>query len=138
VQPYSAFVRQPNALLSVVVLCACLAGCGSGLRVTEIQLGRSVNADETVAGHTTRFAPADTVYVSIHTAGVGSGTIGVRWKYGERVLGEPSKQVSYRDAAATEFHLQSAVGFPPGDYSVEAFLDGQSVGNRSFRVETQR
>jgi hypothetical protein len=131
-------MRQFNVHLTVLVLSACLIGCGSGLRVTTIQLGRAVNADETVAGHTTRFAPSDTVYVSIHTAGVGSGKIGVRWMYGDRVLGEPSKQVSYRDVAATEFHLQSAVGFPPGEYTVEAFLDGQSVGIRSFQVQNQR
>jgi hypothetical protein len=120
---------------AVIVLFAGMVGCGSGLRVTTIQLGRSLNADKTVAGHTTRFAPSDTVYVSIHTAGVGSGRIGVRWMYGDRLLGEPSEQVSYRDVAATEFRLQSAVGFPPGDYTVEAFLDGESVGLRSFRVE---
>src|SRR5688500_5120812 len=117
-------MRQSNTRLTLILLFACVAGCGSNLRVTDMQLGRSVNADETVARHTTRFAPGDTVYVSIHTAGVGSGKIGVRWKYGDRVLGEPIEQVSYRDVAATEFHLQSASGFPPGDYSVEAFLDG--------------
>jgi len=131
-------MRQCTRHLTVLALAACLVGCGSGLRVTTIQLGRAVNADETVAGHTTRFAPSDTVYVSIHTAGVGSGKIGVRWMYGGRVLGEPTKQVSYRDVAATEFHLQSAVGLPPGEYTVEAFLDGQSVGIRPFEVQTQR
>jgi hypothetical protein len=131
-------MRPLNIHLTVILLFACLAGCGSGLRVTTIQLGRGINADETVAGHTTRFGPKDTVYVSIHTAGVGSGKIGVRWMYGTRVLGEPSEQVSYRDVAATSFHLQSAVGFPPGDYTVEVFLDGQSVGIRSFQVQTQR
>ena len=120
--------------VTLTILFGCLVGCGSGLRVTEIQLGRAVNADETVASHTTTFAPGDTVYVSIHTAGVGSGKIMVRWLYGDRVLGEPTEQVSYKGSAATEFHLQSAAGFPPGDYTVEAFLDGQSVGTRTFRV----
>jgi hypothetical protein len=59
----------------------------------------------------------------------------VRWTYSGRVMGEPTKSVSYTDDAATEFHLQSAGGFPVGDYNVEAFLDGQSVGSRPFRVE---
>ncbi len=54
-----------------------------------------------------------------------------------RVVGEPKKQVSYRDDAATEFHLQSANGFPPGEYTVEAFFNGQSVGTRNFRVENR-
>src|SRR3970040_813554 len=97
--PFS--MRQVNVYLTVIVLFVCLAGGGWGLRVTTIQLGRSLNADDTVGGHTTRFAPGDTVYVSIHTAGVGSGKIGVRWMYGDRGLGEPSEQVSYRSGAAT-------------------------------------
>ena len=46
--------------------------------------------------------------------------------------------MSYRDDSATEFHLQSAGGFPTGDYKVEAFLNGQSVGTRMFRVEITR
>ena len=129
-------MRALNVHVAVMVLFALVAGCGSGLRVTSIQLGRSLNVDGTVAGHTTVFAPDDTVYVSIATAGAGSGTIGVRWMYHGSVVGEPTKRVSYRDIAATEFHLQSAGGFPRGDYTVEAFLDGRSVGTRAFRVET--
>jgi hypothetical protein len=74
------------------------------------------------------------VYVSVMTAGAGSGTIGVRWTYAGRVVGEPKKQVAYKGVAATEFHLQNAGGFPPGDYTVEAFLDGRVADTRSFRV----
>ncbi len=131
-------MRKYHAHLVAVLLVAFLVGCGADdpLRVTSIQLGRSINTDKTVAGHTTRFGPRDTVYVSVLTAGAGSGEIGVRWMFAGRVvLGEPKKQVSYMDVAATEFQLQSAAGFPVGDYTVEAFLDGQSAGTRSFRVE---
>jgi hypothetical protein len=120
-------------VLSVAVLAACLAGCGSNLSVASIQLGRGVNADGTVAGHTTTFKPNQTIYVAVITAGAGNGTVGVKWMYEGRVMGEPTKSV--RGAAATEFHLQNAGGFPPGEYSVEAFLDGQSAGTRTFRVE---
>jgi hypothetical protein len=65
----------------------------------------------------------------------GRGTIGVRWMYEGRLVGEPSKEVVYRGAAATEFHIQNSSGFPVGNYSVEIFLDGQSVGKRDYRVE---
>ena len=125
-------MRLTNAALALI-LCGVAAGCSSNLRVTTVQLGRSVNADHSVGSHTTRFAPRDTVYVSVLTEGVGSGTIQVRWQYEGQVVGEPAKDV--RGAAATEFHLQNAGGFPPGDYTVEAFLNGQSAGTRSFRVE---
>jgi hypothetical protein len=119
----------------VVLLALALAGCGSNLRVSSIQLGRSLNADQTVANHTTTFTPTETIYVSVLTAGAGKGTVGVRWSYEGRVVGEPTKEV--RGAGATEFHLQNAGGFPLGDYSVEAFLDGVSAGSRTFRVENR-
>jgi hypothetical protein len=132
-------MRTVTSRLPVVTLIALLIACGSEpLRVTAVQLGRSLNADNTVASHTTRFAPGDTVYVSVATAGIGSGTIGVRWKFGERVLGEPKKPVSSRETSVTEFRLQSADGFWPGDYSVEVFLNGQPVETRTFRVVKDR
>jgi hypothetical protein len=106
--------------------------------VTNLQLGRSVNTDQTVANHTTTFGPYDTVYVSILASGSGSAEMGVRWTYEGRVVGEPKKQVSLRGGGATEFHLQNAGGFPPGEYAVEAFLNGQSAGTRPFRVELPR
>jgi hypothetical protein len=128
-------MRKVTVLFAAAVMVIGSIACGSGLRVTGIQLGRSVNADSTVANHTTTFAPTDTVYLSVLTSGVGSGTISVRWTYSGRVVDEPKKQVSYRDVAATEFRLQSAGRFPPGDYTAEVFLDGQPVGTRTFHVE---
>ena len=125
-------MREWRARLGILVLLAGLVACESNLRVTTIQLGRSLNADQTVAGHTTTFSPNQTVYVSVQVAGTGKGTVGVRWTYLDRVVGEPKKEVS--GAGATEFHLQNAGGFPPGDYTVEAFLDGVSAGTRTFQV----
>ena len=122
--------------LSPVVALFLLAGCGSDLAVSTIQLGRSLNADGSVASHTTRFTPNETIYASVLTTGAGKGMIKVRWTYSGKVMGEPSKDV--RGAAATEFHLQSAGGLPPGDYAVEAFLDGISAGTRDFRVDIQK
>ena len=122
----------------VLLLIATVAGCGSSVSFTNMQLGRSVNTDQTVANHTTTFGPHDTVYVSIIASGSGSAEMRVRWTYESRVVGEPTKQVSLRGGGATEFHLQNAGGFPPGDYAVEAFLNGQPVGSRTFRVELPR
>ena len=131
---------QTNRLLPILVCLACLSGCGSGqtLHVSAIQLGRSVNPDESVASFTTRFTPEDSVYLSVLTGGAGSATISVRWVYAGRVIDEPKKQVSYRLDAVTGFRLQSATGFPEGDYTAEVFLDGKSAGTRTFRVERPR
>lgn len=128
-------MRRSPVIACTLLLFACAAGCGSNLQVATIQLGRSVNADKTVAAHTTRFAPDDTVYVSVVTEGAGKGMIKVRWLYGGQVVGEPTKDV--RNAGATEFHLENAGGFPLGDYSVEVLLNDVPVGTREFRVEAQ-
>src|SRR5262245_60068946 len=129
--------------IRIVLLAASLAlgvSCGSSepLQLETIQLGLSINPDGSVGLHTTTFKPTDTIYVAVLTKDAGSGTIGVRWTYAGRIVGEPEKKVSYREPRATEFHLANSGGFPPGDYSVEAFIDGKTVGQRSFRVDATK
>jgi len=131
-----AMMRLPTCLLSLLLLVV-LAGCGPSdpLRLETIQLGRSLNPDSSIAEHATTFGKSDTVYAAVLTTAPGRGTIGVRWTYGGQVIDEPQREVAYREAAATSFHLVNSGGFPPGNYSVEAFIDGESVGSRNFRVE---
>lgn len=126
--------RHPLFLVVVVALAAAACAPTNPLEVTGIQLGRRLNSDNSVAEHTTAFRPADTIYVSVLTAGPGRGTISVRWTYAGQLISEPAQEVVYRDQAATEFHIQNSGGFPPGNYQVEVFLDGTPVGERSFRV----
>jgi archaellum component FlaG (FlaF/FlaG flagellin family) len=119
-------------LLAAVVLVACRAN--GPLQVETIQLGRSLNPDNSIAAHATTFNRSDTVYVAVLTTAAGKGTIGVKWTYEGRVIDEPKREVSYREAAATEFHLVNSGGFPPGAYTVDVFVDGKSVGSRNFNV----
>jgi hypothetical protein len=130
-------IRFATSLLALIVTLAFLAGCSptEPLKVETIQLGRSLNPDNSVAEHATSFRPSDTVYVSVLTPTPGRGTIRVRWTYGGQVIDEPEREVSYRDSAATSFHLVNSGGFPIGNYGVEVFLDGQSVGTRNFNVQ---
>ena len=69
-------MRPLTVVLPLLLLL--VSACESTLSVSTIQLGRALNADQTVANHTTVFAPNDTVYVSVHTTGAGSGTLSVR------------------------------------------------------------
>lgn len=127
---------MPRAFLTVATV-AILMACAPSepLRVETIQLGRSLNPDNSVAEHATTFRRNDTVYVSVLTPAAGKGTIGVRWTYGGQVIDQPQKEVSYRDAAATSFNLVNSGGFPPGNYSVEVFVNGTSAGARNFNVQ---
>lgn len=120
-------------LVSLLVLAY---GCADGpLQVANIQVGRAINPDGSVGSPTTLFKRNETIYVSALTGAAGSGTIGIKWMYGDRVIDEPKKEVSFKGPGATEFHLQNSGGFPPGAYSVEVFVDGVSAGRRTFKVD---
>ena len=128
-----AFLLTHAAVGCLAITIAC--GPTEPLRLDTIQLGRALNPDSSIAEHTTAFRSNDTVYVAVLTTAPGRGTIRVRWTYGGQLIDEPQREVVYRDAAATSFQLVNSGGFPPGNYSVEVFLDGESVGTRNFRVE---
>ena len=129
-----------KALALLTILCVVTPACGSKktLRVSDIQVGRSLNADNSIRDHVTTFAPRDSIYVSVLTEGKGSAMLSIRFTLGGRVLNEPKKQVEYADSAATDFGLQTGWGFPAGQYTAEVFMDGQPVGVRKFRVEERR
>jgi hypothetical protein len=121
---------------SMALLAAVLTGCGPGtLKVTTVQTGRGLNSDNSIGALTTTFKPNDTIYVAVLTDGSGSATIGAKFSRLGRVVAEPEKKVSYRGAAATEFHLDYPGGAPTGEYDIEVFFNGQSAGMRKVRVE---
>jgi hypothetical protein len=126
-----------RALLAVMLAGSALVACrpSGPLQVETIQTGKSRNSDNSVGNHTTRFKPDDTMFVAVLTKGPGSGKIGVRWTYAGRLVSEDSRRVSYRDSAATEFHIQNSGGFPAGDYAVEVLIDDKPVGSRPLKVE---
>jgi hypothetical protein len=132
------FLKTGRALLAaVLVVAGAGVACGPSepLRVTTLQLGRSLNPDNSVGTHTTRFKPDETVYVSILSEEPGYGTVTVRWLLNGQVVSEAKRDVSYTREAATEFHLQNSGGFPQGNYRVEILINGQPAGSREFRVE---
>ena len=133
------FVRLGASVPGCVVV-ACVAAasaCGPSepIKVTTIQLGRSLNSDDSVNQHTTTFKPNDTVYVSAINEAAGAGTIAVRWVFAGQTVTQESKEVSFNREGATQFRMPPpSAGFPPGDYRVEVEVNGQRAGVREFRV----
>jgi len=128
-----------SRLARLVVVCLLAVGtvaCGGTLTFSSIQTGRSLNSDRSVGALTTTFKPNDTIYVAVLTEGSGSATIGVKFSYQGRVISEPEKKVSYKGAAATEFHIEYSGGFPTGEYDIEVVFNGQPAGTRKVRVES--
>lgn len=126
-----------RALGTILALAALVVACtpSEPVQFETIQLGRSLNPDNSVANHTTRFKPDDTVYVALLSEQPGSGDVTVKWVLNGQVVKEETRSVSYTRAAATEFHLQNSGGFPAGTYRADILVNGQPAGAREFRVE---
>jgi hypothetical protein len=128
-----------SAVARLLVLCTLAAwavGCGGTLKVSGIQTGKSLNSDNSIGTLATSFKPGDTIYVSVLTDGYGSGSIGVKFSYLGRVISEPERKVTYKGAAATEFHIAySGGGFPAGEYDIDVTFNGAPAGMRKVRVE---
>jgi hypothetical protein len=126
--------RLAIAVMAITALAG--AACNNDpLQVTTIQLGKTLNPDNSVGTFTTSFKPRDTVYLSVLTGASGRGTIQTTWYYGSTKVNDMKKDVSYRGGAATEFRFHNTAGLPPGSYRVEVFLDGKSQGERMFKIE---
>jgi len=140
-------------LYAVVVLVSALTllGCSgsaapppatqSALSVADIDVGRSVATDKTIADKTETFRPGDTFYVAVRTVGSApTATLVAHWSYedGQRIS-EATQTIAPSGPAVTEFHLSRpngpGDGWPTGDYKVEIVLNGVSAGTEKFKVQ---
>jgi hypothetical protein len=125
---------KPTHILLAALAIVTTACSDAPLALANIQIGRSLNQDGSVASISTLFKPNETIYVSVQTTGTAPGTVAVKWKYQGSVIDEPVKQIDPSGPASTAFQLQNAARFPEGDYSVDILINGQQVGSRSFKV----
>jgi hypothetical protein len=111
-------------------------GTGVGVRVSQIDLGRSLNADKTINDNTDSFKPNDAIYASIVTEGsAATATLKARWTYQDgQVVNESTQTITPTGNARTEFHISKPDGWPTGKYKLEAFLNGSSSATKDFEV----
>ena len=111
-------------------------GTSVGVRVSQIDLGRSLSADKTIGDNTTSFKRNDTIYASIATAGSATtAEVKARWTYQDgQVVNESTQTIAPTDDARTEFHISKPEGWPSGKYKLEVFLNGSSAATKDFEV----
>jgi hypothetical protein len=106
------------------------------ISVTNIGLGRGINADLTIKDQTTTFRPSDVVYASVETNGAAPATVGVRWTYNnDQVVDQGDRDIHPTGATRTEFHISKPDGLPVGHYRLEVTLNGASAGTKEFDVK---
>lgn len=108
------------------------------LRVTDVEMGRSIDAQGRIADNadTDEFGRNDTIYVSVNTEGAAAGSrLTARWTFEDgQVVDESSQTLSATGPAITEFHISNPGGFPAGSYRVEIQLDGRTVETEEFTI----
>jgi hypothetical protein len=113
-------------------------GTGVGVRVAQVDIGRSLTADKAISDGTDSFKPNETIYASIATEGTATAParLQARWTYQDgQVVNESTQTIAPTGNARTEFHISKPEGWPAGKYKLEVFLNGSSAGTRDVEVE---
>jgi hypothetical protein len=113
------------------------AGTSAGVRVSRVDMGRSLNADKTINDNTASFKPNDTIYASIGTESTAArATLMARWTYRDgQVVNESTQTIAPTGDARTEFHISKPDGWPAGKYKLEVFLNDSSAATKDFEVQ---
>ena len=149
---------NPIPLWSAAIALCLVAGCGqssncaqstqspdaasgsyateSNVQVSQVELGRNVDADKRVTDKTESFKPTDTIYATVITNGTANGAeLKARWTTEDgQVVYESTEMISPTGNAATAFHISKPEGFPAGKYKVEIFLNGAPAGTGTFVI----
>lgn len=107
----------------------------TALRVDEIEIGKTLDADKSIGNETDNFGLRDTIYVAVETEGAGNGTLAARFTFQDgQVVEEASQSIAPTSEAWHAFHIKKATPWPKGNYKVEVMLDGVSAGSKDFSV----
>ena len=105
--------------------------------ISEVTLGKAIDADKRVASPSTTFGPKDTIYASVATTGSASSkTLTAKWTFQDgQTVHEESRDLNLTGDGTTAFQISKPDGFPPGRYKVEISLDGSVVQSKEFEVK---
>ena len=108
--------------------------------VSGVTLGAAIGADKRVATATDVFALKDTIYASVETVGTGHAKLRALWSFvkgGQTAkVDETTIEFHSTGPAVNEFHISKPSGWPPGDYTLEIFLNDAATpaARKSLKV----
>ena len=108
-----------------------------GVAVSSIDLGSAIGADQHVTAPKSVFAPTDTIYAVVSTAGSApTVALSAKWSYQDgQTVNESAQSIAPTGPAATAFQISKPDGWPAGKYKVEIRKDGNLAGTREFEVK---
>jgi len=133
--------RAAAAVMVLSVLAACKKTAPppaqAPIAVVSVDLGRQLGPDNRIVQSMTTFGVNDTIYASVATTGMATGAVlTARWAYQTgQTVDSTTMTIAPTGPAETEFHIMKASPWPAGGYTLEIWLDGQSVGQKAFEVK---
>jgi predicted small lipoprotein YifL len=110
--------------------------------VKQVVVANQIGADKKAVAPATSFAPADTLYAVVETIGSGKSSVKAVWTFhkGDKSVpvNETTQELTLAGPATNEFHVSKPGGWPVGEYQVEIFLNGASVGAQKFAVNAAK
>jgi hypothetical protein len=108
----------------------------AALSVIDVDMGRRIAADSTIADKTDDFTSTDTVYASVHTSGTATnGAVVGRWTFEDgSVVDETTNRVTTSGDARTVFRLAKSGGLSKGRYTLHVLIDGKEVRSKDITV----
>jgi hypothetical protein len=107
--------------------------------VKQVVVANQIGADKKAVAPATSFAPADTLYAVVETIGSGKASVKALWTFhkGDKTaqVNETTQELTLAGPTTSEFHISKPGGWPAGDYQVEIFVNGASVGAQKFAVK---
>ncbi len=109
----------------------------AAFKVSDVKLGKSLNADKTIKDNADDFGVRDTIYASVKTQGSATGaTLTARWTFQDgQVVEEQSQTINATGDAITEFHVMKATAWPKGTYKLSIMLNGAEVETEDFEIK---
>jgi hypothetical protein len=109
----------------------------AAFRVSDVELGKRVDAENKLADQTDDFGVRDTIIAAVKTEGTASGaTLMARWTYQDgQVVEEQSQTINATGDMTTNFRLTKATAWPKGNYKLTVLLNGAEVETEDFEIK---
>ena len=109
----------------------------AAFRVSDVELGKRVDAENKLTDKTDDFAVRDTIIAAVKTEGTASGaTLMARWTYQDgQVVEEQSQTINATGDLITNFRLTKATAWPKGNYKLTVLLNGAEVETEDFEIK---
>lgn len=100
----------------------------------DAHIGRTMTADSTrISDLADRFTPGETVHAIVDVPGRNSGTLKVKWMFGDETVSE--QEMSLGSGRPLHFEFRPAEsGSRTGEYRLEVEIDGNRVETERFQV----